>query len=479
MKKKIYLFALATALSAGSLLAQTNNMGIGTTAPDKSAVLDIQSADKGLLIPRMTLQQRNGIQNPANGLMIYQTDLLSGFYFFDGKDWKPLTDATAANATALDADNWSKNGDAVTATNFIGTTNAQPLRFKVQGAFAGLIDNNNATRNTFVGYQTGQNSLSHNYNTAFGWGALITTPTVAANSNTSNSAFGALALRNNTEGIGNVAVGAFSLQTNTLGRYNVGLGISTLPLNTTGGNNLAIGNSTLSSNTTGSWNVAIGSNALNTQTTGKNNVAIGGEAGRLSTGSNNIFIGYNSGRAETGSNKLYLANSSTTMPLIGGDFATGSLKINIKPQVNSDGTVSPAPSSTLGFLAVGDFSDANFSNISKVPVAGNGYRLYVQDGILTEKVKVALKSTTDWADYVFEEDYKRMSLEEVEAFTKQNKHLPNVPSATEMATNGLDVSQTSKMFMEKIEELTLYMIELNKEVKALKEENNKLKKSIK
>jgi hypothetical protein len=69
-----------------------------------------------------------------------------------------------------------------------------------------------------------------------------------------------------------------------------------------------------------------------------------------------------------------------------------------------------------------------------------------------------------------------MSLEEVEAFTIKNKHLPNVPSAEEMVKTGLDVSQTSKMFMEKIEELTLYMIEMNKEIKALKEENAKLKK---
>ena len=88
---------------------------------------------------------------------------------------------------------------------------------------------------------------------------------------------------------------------------------------------------------------------------------------------------------------------------------------------------------------------------------------------------MALKTTAHWADYVFEPSYKLMSLDKVEAFTKENKHLPNVPSATEMANNGLDVSQTSKMFMEKIEELTLYMIEMNKEIKALKAENEKLK----
>lgn len=475
MKKKLSLFALATALSAGSLLAQTNNMGIGTTAPDKSAVLDIQSADKGLLIPRMTLQQRNGIQNPANGLMIYQTDLLSGFYFFDGKDWKPLTDATAANSTALDADNWSKSGDAVTATNFIGTTNSQPLRIKVANIPAGFIDNSTTTRNLFLGLDAGKGITTDVYNTAIGTYAMTATQT---GSMRNNVAMGTGAMRNN-QGSYQVAIGAFALGAAGTGGANLALGNSSLQNNSSGNNNVGIGNGTMTANTTGSWNVAIGSAALFTPATGKNNVAIGAEAGRLATGSNNVLIGYNAGRGETGSNKLYFANSSTTMPLIGGDFAAGTLKINIKPQVNSDGTVSPAPSSTLGFLAVGDFSDADFSSVTKIPVAGNGYRLYVQDGILTEKVKVALKSTADWADYVFEEDYKRMSLEDVEAFTKQNKHLPNVPSATEMAANGLDVSQTSKLFMEKIEELTLYMIELNKEVKALKAENKELKKLLK
>jgi hypothetical protein len=104
----------------------------------------------------------------------------------------------------------------------------------------------------------------------------------------------------------------------------------------------------------------------------------------------------------------------------------------------------------------------------------------VKGGILTEKVKVALAvAGTDWADYVFEPSYKLMPLEDVESFTKENKHLPNVPSADEMVNSGLDVAQTSKMFMEKIEELTLYMIELNKEVKSLKAENEALKASLK
>ena len=107
-----------------------------------------------------------------------------------------------------------------------------------------------------------------------------------------------------------------------------------------------------------------------------------------------------------------------------------------------------------------------------------GYRLYVHDGILTEKVKVAVKNTVDWADYVFADNYPLSKLADVEAFVKQNKHLPNVPSAQEMTTQGLDVAKMDAKLLEKIEELTLYLIGLNKEVQDLKAENNGLKTAI-
>ncbi|MBK6979683.1 MAG: hypothetical protein IPH28_23475 [Cytophagaceae bacterium] len=79
-----------------------------------------------------------------------------------------------------------------------------------------------------------------------------------------------------------------------------------------------------------------------------------------------------------------------------------------------------------------------------------------------------MATTTDWADYVFEPSYRLMPLDQVEKFTITHKHLPNVPSALEMVEKGLDVSSTNKMLMEKIEELTLYVIQLNKELQLLK-----------
>lgn len=91
------------------------------------------------------------------------------------------------------------------------------------------------------------------------------------------------------------------------------------------------------------------------------------------------------------------------------------------------------------------------------------YKLYVEKGILTERVKVAVNTTADWADYVFTKEYKLMTLKEVERYIKENNHLPDVPSANEMVKKGLDVAEMDAKLLQKIEELTLYMIELKKE----------------
>lgn len=105
-----------------------------------------------------------------------------------------------------------------------------------------------------------------------------------------------------------------------------------------------------------------------------------------------------------------------------------------------------------------------------------GYLLFVEQGILTEKVKVALKSSAEWSDYVFADDYNLRSLPEVEAFVKDNKHLPGVPSAQEVADNGIDVARMDAVLLEKIEELTLHLIDMNKKMQAMQQRINELEK---
>lgn len=93
-------------------------------------------------------------------------------------------------------------------------------------------------------------------------------------------------------------------------------------------------------------------------------------------------------------------------------------------------------------------------------------KLAVNGLIHTKEVKVDLNG---WPDYVFSDDYNLTPLSELEKQINENKHLPNIPSANEVETNGVLLGEMNKKLLEKVEELTLYIIQLNKEVELLKE----------
>lgn len=100
-----------------------------------------------------------------------------------------------------------------------------------------------------------------------------------------------------------------------------------------------------------------------------------------------------------------------------------------------------------------------------------GYKLAVNGGIICEEVKV-IANVPD-ADYVFEKNYKLLSISELEAFIKTNKHLPDIPSAEQFKTDGYKIGDMDEMLLRKIEELTLYIINLEKQINDLKETNLK------
>ncbi len=105
------------------------------------------------------------------------------------------------------------------------------------------------------------------------------------------------------------------------------------------------------------------------------------------------------------------------------------------------------------------------------------YSLFVAGGILTEEARVALKS--DWADYVFKDDYKLATLQEVEEHIKDKGHLKGIPSAAQVKQNGINVAEMDKALLEKVEELTLYIIQLNKKLDDQQKEIDELKKARK
>lgn len=94
-------------------------------------------------------------------------------------------------------------------------------------------------------------------------------------------------------------------------------------------------------------------------------------------------------------------------------------------------------------------------------------KLAVKGEIFGTRVKV---TQTGWADFVFQPDYKLPSLNEVEDYIKNNQHLPEIPSATEVEKEGLDLGEMNRKLLQKVEELTLYLIDQQKQLKSQQEQ---------
>lgn len=109
-----------------------------------------------------------------------------------------------------------------------------------------------------------------------------------------------------------------------------------------------------------------------------------------------------------------------------------------------------------GNVRIGTFSTKTYNSTD--------YKLNVDGKIRADEIKV----NSTGADFVFQNDYKLMPLEELENFINDNKHLPEIPSASEMQEEGMSVGETQTKLLQKVEELTLYVIELKKEVEMLK-----------
>ncbi len=318
MRTKILLPVLMYIVSicnthAQNIFPSTGAAGIGTTTPDASSLLEIKSTTKGLLIPRMTQAQRNVITSPATGLMIYQTNATPGFYYYGGGGWKSVAPKA-----------WNLTGNAGTdsSINFIGTTDALPLVFRVNNVRAGFIGY--GTSNTSFGYQAFRSNTTGNYNTATGTYSLSANTT--GNNNTAN---GSYTLLNNTTGIYNAATGADALHNNTTGNYNAANGAASLYSNTTGYYNTANGYQSLYTNATGFANTASGYQSLYFNTSGYQNTAAGLDALRSNTsGYNNTATGLgalllnNLGNSNTANGYSALAaNTSGNNNTAVGNFA--------------------------------------------------------------------------------------------------------------------------------------------------------------
>jgi len=249
-------------------------------------------------------------------------------------------------------------------------------------------------------------------------------------------------------GILNTFMGAFA-GANSDGQGNTAIGNLALNGNESGANNVAIGNNAAKNTNSGSDNISIGNSAGKQNSSGDGNVSIGRVAGFHTTGSKNVFIGYEAGfnaSLTNVSDQLYIQNSDDIVtPLIYGDFSSKQLGI---------GT----------------------SYIPTDPDTNTPYTLAINGKAIAEEVQVMTRIT--WPDYVFTEDYELTPLPELEEEIETLGHLPGVPSASEVEENGHALGEMDAILLEKVEELTLHLIELHKEVETLSEENTSLKSEV-
>ena len=275
--------------------------------PDPSAILDLQSTTKGFLVPRVTSEERNLIGTTQGGLLVYDTDTDSFWFYNNGSG----------------GDTWQEIGsDGEIGINDLvdGINNATNM---FMGTDAGIgIPSDHSIYNTGIGYEALKSHTDGPANTALGYQALT-----ANTEGYANTAIGCNALTNNVGGEYNTAIGRSALENNS-GDFSTAIGGFALA-NNTGQYNIGIGHKSGEYITSGVGNVAIGYDALHAVSTGTHNTAVGHASGaRFHNVSNCVYLGYYAGSYNTADNKLFIDNSSTSTPLIGGDFSTDQVDIN-------------------------------------------------------------------------------------------------------------------------------------------------------
>ena len=476
--KLIRISLLATLIMMGSLLqaqVAVNNTGAD---PDPDAMLDVQSTNKGFLVPRMSVASRPA--SPPAGMIIFQIDNGPGFYIYGSTGWNKVgtadfdywqpsgSDIYYTNGNVAvgmhDADDHGLNvnnyynakaairggdqdGTAIYAEGFLGVLDPSNLGIPVSVYNIGVLGikpNNGANGAAIYGWNNDNNQV--NYAGLF-----------VADGESSSTNYGVYASATGSE---NNYAGYFT------GRLDV-QGSST---------DQDAGSTVI--NSTVNHSLSVDTRAIN----GYSVPATGFGYGVYGTGgytgikgkanaTNSLYSAYGVWGDATGNR-----TSGQTHYGVYGE-ATGTGGINV-------GVYGYASGGTTNWAAY--FSgDAHISSDLRIATTtqASGYALSVNGKVACEEVLV--QDMGSWPDYVFSDEYDLMSLEELEKSIQKNNHLPGIPSAGEIEENGLHLGNMQKLVIEKLEELTLYTIEqgkmideLKKEIELLKAENSSLKKSV-
>jgi hypothetical protein len=454
--KKMILALLFVLLCVASVLAQS--IGIGNTAPNSSAALEIKSTTKGLLIPRTSTAGRTAIANPAKGLMVYDTTAGS-FWYHNGSAWVQIGAGTSG---------WGLTGNAATNanTNFIGTTDTKPLVIKVNNKKAGYIDYDTTIGNTSLGYKALAHNTTGTNNTVAGYSALQ--KNTEGNSNT---AIGYNTMRFNTYGSFNVAVGDEALDSNVSGAFNTVTGHGAGFSNKSGMFNTVSGYGAFYYNTTGMGNTAIGYSALPSNIFGDNNTVVGSAADAIvvsfpfapnSSATNATAIGHEAMAYE--SNMVRLGNNAVKS--IGGsvDWSTisdGRLKKNIRQNVPGlDFILRLQPVTYNLDLDAADSITGRYATKN----SGAQQRTRTPEAALSRKQKEAIC-------------YTGFIAQDVEKLAKSiNYNFSGVDAATQAGgLYGLRYASFVPGMVKAIQEQQAIIEKLDKNILALQKENEKLK----
>ncbi len=391
-----------------SLNSFSQSVGIGTPVPHASAQLDVTSINRGFLIPRMTTSRRTSIVSPAKGLLVYDSTTVS-FWFHNGTAWTEIN----TNGGSIV---WDVNGSNIYNTNTgsvgIGTiTPNASAQLDITSNTKGLLTPRmtEAQRNALVSPAPGLLVYQTDFTAGFYFYKDVPSGWQLITTGTiPNSPWSSF--------------GANIFSNNT---GNVGIGILP-PFKLSVEDDIYLTGSNPRFRMAGGTG-AVFSEILWTLPNNTMDYKTMHAIDKFIIGRNTGLLGYTPD----------IVIESTGLVGIGTEFPTAKLHVS-------------------GDVMIGNGSPAS------------GYSLSVNGKIMSEEVRVELDG--DWPDYVFEKDYQLPSLKQLESFINLNKHLPNIPAAKQVKKEGFDLGDMNRRLLEKIEELTLYIIEQDKKINAIQQQ---------
>jgi len=516
---------LNSGTGAATLIVYNSNVGVGTTSPTNLLSLS------GVAARTIWMERNTTVATAGQGLTISSGGAIAGTNNLAGGDLtiksgistgtgtSSLHFSTATAGSSGSADNSPSEKMTILGSGYVGIGTTSPtylLSFSGNAAQTFWMERHttaNTAGNSLTIQSGGATSgatdksagaLSLKTGTATGTGSadiIFSTTKAGTTGTTDRTAAEMMRLT----GAGNVGIGITS-PTNLLSLSGTAARTIWMERNTTaatagqgltissggaiaGTNNLAGGDLTIKSGiSTGTgtsslhfYTATAGSSGSADNSPSEKMTILGNGYVGIGTTSPTYLLSFGGNAAQT----LWMERHTTTntagnsLTIQSGGATSGATDKNGGSVIIKSGTATGTGSASIIFYTTpaGSAGTADNTPTEKMRIMGDGsvgigtsapnsnYKLSVCGKIRTTEVVVE----TGWSDYVFDKDYKLPSLNEVEKYIAEHKHLPNVPSALEVEQNGVSIGETEATLLRKIEELTLYVIALEKSVNEQQE----------